>query len=78
MVCRVGRTGTKGSVEQSVEEDYWPKWKEVTEDWSKLHVVELHDMYSSPSASWVNKSRRKGWAGHVAHMGEKKNACRFW
>jgi hypothetical protein len=23
------------------------------------------------------KSRRMGWAGHVARMGEKRNACRI-
>lgn len=25
---------------------------------------------------WVIKSRRIKWSGHVAHMGEKRNACR--
>jgi hypothetical protein len=25
----------------------------------------------------MNKSRRTGWAGYVAHMGEKRNAYRI-
>jgi hypothetical protein len=26
----------------------------------------------------MTKSRRVRWAGHVAQIGEKKNACRIW
>jgi hypothetical protein len=37
----------------------------------KLHNEELRDLYSSPS---IIKSRRMRWAGHIALMGEKKNA----
>ena len=33
-------------------------------------------MYSSPNSVWVIKSRRMRWAGHVAHMGEKRGVCR--
>jgi hypothetical protein len=35
----------------------------------QLHNEELNDLYSSPTVVWVIKSRRVGWAGHVAHMG---------
>jgi hypothetical protein len=34
-------------------------------------------MYSSPSIIRVIKSRRMRWAGHVARMGEKRNAYRI-
>jgi hypothetical protein len=40
--------------------------------------VELHDLYFSPSDTWVNKSRRMRLAGHVARMREKNNTYRFW
>jgi hypothetical protein len=30
-------------------------------------------LYASPNIIRVNKSTRKRWAGHVAHMGEMKN-----
>jgi hypothetical protein len=38
---------------------------------------ELHDLYSSPSIITIIKSRRMRWAGHVARMGEKRNAYRL-
>jgi hypothetical protein len=43
----------------------------------KLHNKELHDLYSSPSIIGIIKSRRMRWAGHVARMGEKRNAYRL-
>jgi hypothetical protein len=49
----------------------------VTGEWRKLHNEELHDLYSSPSIIRIIKSRRMRWAGHVARMGEKRNAYRL-
>jgi hypothetical protein len=40
----------------------------------KLHNEELRDLYSSPSIIRIIKSGRMRWAGHVVHMGEKRNA----
>jgi hypothetical protein len=37
----------------------------------------LHNLYSSPSIIRMSKSRRMRWAGHVARMGEKRNAYRI-
>jgi hypothetical protein len=37
--------------------------------WRKFHNDELHSLYSSPNIVRVIKSRRIGWAGHVARMG---------
>ena len=42
----------------------------VTGEWRKLHNEELNDLYSSPNIVRVIKSRRLGWAGHVARMEE--------
>jgi hypothetical protein len=56
---------------------FGPKKDEVTGEWRKLHNEELRDLYSSPSIIRIIKSRRMGWAGHVAHMGERRNAYRL-
>jgi hypothetical protein len=53
------------------------KRNEVTGGWRKLHNEELHKLYSSPSVIRMIKSRRMRWAGHVAWMGEKRNAYRI-
>jgi hypothetical protein len=45
--------------------------------WRKLHNEELHNLYCSPSIIRIIKSRRMRWAGHVARMGEKRNAYRI-
>jgi hypothetical protein len=44
--------------------------------WRKLLNEELHDPYSSPTILRVIKSRRMGWAGHVARMGEGRGVYR--
>jgi hypothetical protein len=54
-----------------------PKRDEVTGEWRKLHNKELHNLYSSPSIIRIIKARRMRWAGHVARMGDKKNAYRL-
>ncbi|KAJ4437782.1 hypothetical protein ANN_13720 [Periplaneta americana] len=52
------------------------KRDEVTGEWRKLHNAELHALYSSPDIIRNIKSRRLRWAGHVARMGEFRNAYR--
>jgi hypothetical protein len=49
---------------------FGPKRGEVTGEWKGLHNEELNDLYSSPNIFRVIKSRRIGWAGHAARMGE--------
>jgi len=47
------------------------KRDEVTGGWRKLHNEELNDLYL-PNIFRVIKSRRIRWAGHLAHMGERR------
>jgi hypothetical protein len=56
---------------------FGPKRNEMTGEWRKLHNEELHDSYSSPSIIRIIKSRRMRLAGHVARIGEKRNAYRL-
>jgi hypothetical protein len=56
---------------------FGPKRDEVTGEWRKLHDEELRDLYSSPSIIRIIKSRSVRWAGHVARMGETRNAYRL-
>jgi hypothetical protein len=50
------------------------KRNDVMGGWRKLHNEELHNMHSSPSIIRMIKSQRMSWAGHVARMGENRNA----
>jgi hypothetical protein len=56
---------------------FGPRRDEVTGDWRKLHNDELHYLYSSPNIIRMIKSTRMRWAGHVALMGETRNAYRI-
>jgi hypothetical protein len=56
---------------------FGPKRDEVTGGWRKLHNVELHTLYSSPSIIRMIKSRRMRWAEHVTQMRTKRNAYRI-
>jgi hypothetical protein len=56
---------------------FGPRRDEVTGEWRKLHNEKLNDLYSSPSIITLMKSRRMRWAGHVARMGQKRNAYRL-
>ena len=42
----------------------------------RLHNEELNDLYSSRNIVLVIKSRRMGWAGYVACMGEERGVYR--
>jgi len=48
------------------------KWDEVTGEYRRLHKEELYALYSSPDIMRMITSRRMRWAGHVAHMGDRK------
>jgi hypothetical protein len=48
----------------------------IIRGWRNIHSEELRNLYSSTSTIRIIKSRRGRWAGHVAHIGEKRNAYR--
>jgi hypothetical protein len=52
---------------------FLPQREEVTGELRNLHNEELHILYTSPNIVRQIKSRRMGWAGHVASMGEERN-----
>jgi hypothetical protein len=56
---------------------FGPKRDEVTGERRKLHNEEFRDLYSSPRIIRIIKSRRMRRAGHVARMGEERNAYRL-
>jgi hypothetical protein len=53
---------------------FGPKRVEVMVDWRKLDTEELRNSYSSPSIIRMIKPRRVRFGGHVARMGDKRNA----
>jgi hypothetical protein len=55
---------------------FGPKRDEVSGKWRKLRRKKLYALYSSPNIIQAMKSRRLGWAGHVARMGERRGAYR--
>ncbi|KAJ4441231.1 hypothetical protein ANN_11082 [Periplaneta americana] len=63
-------TGGVSSVPAAVE---LQERDEVTGEWNN---TELHALYSSPDIIRNINSRRLRWAGHVARMGESRNAYR--
>ena len=54
---------------------FGPETDEGIGEWRQLHNEELYDLYYPPNI-WVIKSRRMKWAGHVAHMGERRGLYR--
>ena len=57
---------------------FGPRRDEVTGEGRRLHNEELNDLYFSPNIVRVIKSRRMGWAGHVARMGEERGCIGSW
>ena len=55
---------------------FGPRRDEVTGEWRRMHNEELNGLYSSPNIVRVIKSRRMRWVGHVARMGEEREATR--
>jgi len=49
----------------------------VVGGWRRLHNEKLHNFYTSPNIIRVIKSRRMRWVGHVAYMGEMRNAYKI-
>jgi hypothetical protein len=58
------------------EENIWTG-DELAVGCGELRNEEVHNLYSLRSIIRMIKSRRMRWAGHVARVGEKGNACRI-
>jgi hypothetical protein len=56
---------------------FGPKRKEVAGGWRRVHNEELQNLYIAPNIIREIKSRRLRWPGHVAHMGEVRNAYKI-
>jgi hypothetical protein len=54
------------------------KGEEVTGGWRKLHNEELHSLYPLLNIIRIIRSRRMRWIGHLASMGEKRKAYKFY
>jgi hypothetical protein len=73
-----GETQTEVFGNNVLKRIFGPKTDEMTGGLRKLHnEEECDDSYSSPSIIRMIKSRNMKWAGHVARMGEKRNAYRL-
>lgn len=55
----------------------WHERDEVRVKRMRPRNEELRDTYSSPNAIQVIKSKRKGWAGRVVLMGDRRDAYSF-
>jgi hypothetical protein len=55
---------------------FGPKRDKVTGERRRLHNKELYALYSPHIFQMTTKSRRLSWAGHVAHMGQRRVANR--
>jgi hypothetical protein len=55
---------------------FGPMRGDVTREWRKLHNEVLNDLYTSPNIVRIIKSRRIGWAGHVARLGKRRGVYR--
>jgi hypothetical protein len=51
---------------------FGPQRYEAIGEWRRLRNEELYDLYYSANIIRVIESRRMGWAGHVACMGEEE------
>jgi hypothetical protein len=56
---------------------FQPKREEVAGGWRRLHNEELYNLYTLSDIISVIKSRMVQWVGHVAIMGEMRNAYRI-
>jgi hypothetical protein len=73
-----GVTRLRVSENKVLRRIFGPKRDEVTGCWRKLHIEELNDLNSSVYIIRVIKSRRIGWAGHLARVEQGKVCTGFW
>jgi hypothetical protein len=57
---------------------FGPKRDDVTGEWRRLHTEKLYALYSSANIIQAIKSKRIGWVGHVAYIGDRELHTGFW
>jgi hypothetical protein len=62
---------------QGAEENTWTYEEGSDGKLEKLHNEKLHNLYCSQNITRMIKSRMTRWAGHVACMGEVRNAYKI-
>jgi hypothetical protein len=55
---------------------FGPKRNEITGECRRLRNKEIYDIYSSPNIIRVTKERKIRRTGHVARMGDRRDAYR--
>jgi hypothetical protein len=53
---------------------FGPKWEEMTRGYRRLHNEEICNLYASQNIVRMSRLRRTSGAGHVARLGEMRNA----
>jgi hypothetical protein len=41
-----------------------------------VHATKLYELFFLTNISWMIKSRRRSWTGHITHMGDRRGVCR--
>jgi len=55
---------------------FGPKRGEIRGEWRRLQKEEFCDLHYSSNAFQMIKSRGMRWAGHVAHLGDRRGVQR--
>jgi hypothetical protein len=77
VLCGKGRTKAWGAGKWDAEDIVFEREGVTYGERRRLHNEGLHNFYSSASIIRVIKSRRMGWAGHVARMGSREMCTEF-
>ena len=56
---------------------FGPGRGEMRGNWRKLHIEEFYNFKTWLNIIRIIKSRKIGWAEHIARVGTNINACRF-
>jgi hypothetical protein len=65
---------SQGKKKEALDNRALNEYLDVAGDWRRLHSEEFHNLCASPNVIRAIKSRSVQWAGHVARVGEMRNA----
>jgi hypothetical protein len=69
-----GRIWTEGVREYGAKNVFWPTGDKATDEWRREHNEGFNDRCCSPNIVRVIRSNRMRWAGHVARVGQRRDA----